>query len=770
MLTLLALAALAQVASRPAFAAPPVISDRAPVSPGWTVQGFQQWDFHSPVGARLLAVDRRELLAGFEHRPGKQAWIGEHIGKWLHAASMAGLALSSEEIASVRDALLACQEPDGYLGTYAKDQRFRLAAGADWDVWVHKYVLLGLLAQYERTGHAPTLAACRKVGNLLCDTFGPGKRSLNSAGTHMGMAATSVLEPMVLLYRWTGDSRYLGFCGSLVSSWDEPGGAGILRGLLAGKHVFEIGNGKAYEMLSNFVGICELYRQTGEARLLEAVVAGWRDIVEHQLYPTGSGSVREFWQRDPKFPTREEDQPCETCVTITWLQLNVQLFRLTNDRRYLDQIQLTFFNHLSGAQREIDGQWCYFTPLEGPKHPTRDITCCASSGPRGFVFANSIAVTAQGPRIQFNIPGLASGRTAGGAEVTLTATKYPYPGNCLITVDPKDPIELEIATYVPGGATLRPVDAATPLPAGLAIAKDGFATIRRKFTQRETISFGVDMPIEVLRGDRWGRPGCVGFRIGPVVIVGELPPEDPNIPLLPACEISIPAAAGAIAKAIERATAIVCGAEGSVETPTFALRATRPAGAPPKEVRAAIRPFKDAGLYGGSMELWFRDAAKPNPTSLFWLGQEGYSRAGNQTGHIQDNDPTTFRVTWNEKQSPEDFFSVTLAGPVPVARVVYRHGRTFHDGGWFDVARGGKPKIEGLRKAGGPWELLGELTNYPDTTAADPKNLRGGEAFELRLPSAVALAGIRVRGVGASGDNPQQNFTSCAELEAYGAP
>src|SRR5690348_4198914 len=36
--------------------------------------------------SRLLTIDEHELLDGFQHRPGKQAWVGEHVGKYLHAA------------------------------------------------------------------------------------------------------------------------------------------------------------------------------------------------------------------------------------------------------------------------------------------------------------------------------------------------------------------------------------------------------------------------------------------------------------------------------------------------------------------------------------------------------------------------------------------------------------------------------------------------------------------------------------------------------------
>src|SRR4029079_1793842 len=99
---------------------------------------------------------------------------------------------------------------------------------------------------YQYTGNEPALNACRKMGDLLITTFGPGKKSILSAGTHVGMAATSVLEPMVLLYRLTAERRYLDFANYIVSSWDTEGGPKILQTLLTEKSVQKTANGKAY--------------------------------------------------------------------------------------------------------------------------------------------------------------------------------------------------------------------------------------------------------------------------------------------------------------------------------------------------------------------------------------------------------------------------------------------------------------------------------------------------------------------------------------------
>ena len=152
---------------------------------------------------RLLQVDQNAMLDPFEHRTAPsnndRAWAGEHIGKFLDAAANAYQYTQDHRLKELMDrmakGLIATQEQDGYLGTYTKETRW-----TSWDVWVHKYDLLGLIAYYRVTGDPAAYNAANRIGGLLVNTFGdtPGKRDIVAAGQHVGMAATSVLEPMVI--------------------------------------------------------------------------------------------------------------------------------------------------------------------------------------------------------------------------------------------------------------------------------------------------------------------------------------------------------------------------------------------------------------------------------------------------------------------------------------------------------------------------------------------------------------------------------------------
>ncbi|MEO7768895.1 MAG: beta-L-arabinofuranosidase domain-containing protein, partial [Ferruginibacter sp.] len=237
---------------------------------------------------RLYKVDEDALLAGFINRPGSHSWIGEHIGKFLEAACNAyentGDADLKIQIDRSAQQLIAAQLPDGYLGTYEMDSHW-----TSWDVWSHRYDLMGLLRYYELSGFKPALSSCEKIGNLLIKTFGTGdgQRNIIKAGGHVGMAATCILESMAELYRFTGEKKYLDFCYFIIKSFDSPNGPRIITTLNEAGRVDKVANAKAYEMLSNMLGILKLYRLTNDEQFLKPMLTAWNDISKNRLYITG---------------------------------------------------------------------------------------------------------------------------------------------------------------------------------------------------------------------------------------------------------------------------------------------------------------------------------------------------------------------------------------------------------------------------------------------------------------------------------------------------
>src|ERR1017187_7252414 len=154
----LILAASLALAGPPSPAAPPKVADRFVPAPygGQQIGGILGDRMRVNLEMRLLHIDEQGLLEGFEKRPGPHPWIGEHIGKYLHAGANTWLYTGDTRLRTQMDrmvrALIATQLSDGYLGTYADDRRW-----TSWDVWVHKYDLLGLLSYYEISNYEPAL-------------------------------------------------------------------------------------------------------------------------------------------------------------------------------------------------------------------------------------------------------------------------------------------------------------------------------------------------------------------------------------------------------------------------------------------------------------------------------------------------------------------------------------------------------------------------------------------------------------------------------------
>jgi DUF1680 family protein len=368
-------------------------------------------------------------------------------------------------------------------------------------VWVHKYDLLGLLNYYQATGSEPALEASRKIGDLLVRTFGTGagQRDIIAAGTHVGMAATSVLEAMANLYRFTGDRKYLDFCEYLVRSWDQPNGPRIAASLLATESVFRTANAKAYEMMSNLVGLVELYRLTGKAEYLKPAEIAWKDIATHRLYVTGTTSAAEHFQDDFVLPGEEASNVGEGCATVTFLQLTWQLLRATGEARYADQLEHTVYNALLGAQDPRSGDICYFTALNGKKGPTPGINCCVSSEPRGISTIPQLAWGRRGDGVAvlFYAPGKVAVDTRAGEVAIESTTTYPLDGAVELTVRPAKTARFPLYLRVPSWTARYEAVAGGRSYKG---EPGAYLTIDREWAPGDTVKIDMDLTTRVVPG------------------------------------------------------------------------------------------------------------------------------------------------------------------------------------------------------------------------------------------------------------------------------
>lgn len=733
-----------------------LVADRIqPAPPGAVrVGGFLGERIDRNIAGRLKNIPMDELLGGFQKRPGNHPWIGEHIGKWLHASMLSWGYSRDEQLKAMMDKavadLLATQKPDGYLGTYVDQERW-----TSWDVWVHKYNLIGLLAYYQATGSEDALSGARRLGDLMIATFGPQKRDIIAAGTHVGMASTSILEPMVNLYRATGEEKYLAFSRYLVESWDQSNGPKVLASLLDHGKVNRTANNKAYEMMSNLVGLCELYRVTREQRYLTAAKNAWEDIARHQTYVTGGVSLNELFQPDGHQP--DTGDVAETCANVTWMQLCMELLAITGEIKYVEPLERVIYNHLLAAQAQDGHDWCYFTTLVGHKLFRPEVNCCHSSGPRGLALVPGVFYGTGERRLQVRLYGESKfdGPVPGACKVELIQqTAYPNDGNILIQLRPAEPASFQLELRIPAWSRAPRVkindENAQVEP------RDGSLVIDRRWQPGDKVSLSLDVAPQWIEGTG-EHAGRWAVRRGPFILCAssrwnpDFPPNwiagvEKDIGFSDAHHVENIAA-------FERP--LLTEVVGRVLTPSGMYEGT-----------FVLGPY--AMVQKERFAVWLvRSSAVPRmQLSLFQNAREWVSRRGNVEGAISDGDLATYRVTYDGKSAPQDIYELTLGQPVEIQTIRFHHGRVFHDGGWFDTSAG-KPEIHIQTEQHGPWKPLARLESYPSTTAATAPELTNGQAFEQAVP-VTRVFGVRIVGKPACGDNPAQAFSSCAELSVFG--
>ncbi|MBA4136811.1 MAG: hypothetical protein C0518_05795 [Opitutus sp.] len=442
-------------------------------------------------------------------------WYGEHAGKWLFAAARAAERSHDLELrarlTNVADFLLRQQQPDGYLGTYAPERRFmcRQVAGPrtwdgapgvrTWDIWVHSYLILGLLECARVLGEARYAQAASRIGDLCWRTFTEGGIEITSLGNHHGLSATVLLDPAMELFFATNEPRYLELAKLIFARANAHPAIELLPQALAGADASAIATGKAYQLCWNLVGLAKLHRATRDAATFAAVRRLWTNIREHHL-TLGGGPWGGVAHR-----SREVFNPAgvfspygyvETCSTLSWIQLNRELLSLTGEACFAEEMEKSAYNDLLGAQAPGGDNWCYYSFPNGRRVYTTYWRCCKSSGPMALEELPTIAyaTTADGD-IAVNLygAGTASLETGRAGRVELVqVTGYPFDGHVRLLVNPSHSATFSLLLRIPSWAAASKVlHNGTPVTA--AIHAGQYFTLTREWQAGDCVE--LDFPM-----------------------------------------------------------------------------------------------------------------------------------------------------------------------------------------------------------------------------------------------------------------------------------
>lgn len=493
------------------------------------IKGFAGEKIYQCIDKRIKGQDVDHLIDPFKLKNETWCWQSEFWGKWMLSAVGAYKYTKDPELMEKMEyavnGLLATQLKDGYIGNYGPDTQL-----TRWDIWGRKYSMLGLIKYYEVSMDKRALKAASKVADHLIGQVGPGKTNIITTGFYHGMASSSVLEPIVYLYNHTGNDEYLDFANYIVGQWETEGGPELISKAIAGVPVanrfpppetwwsWENGQ-KAYEMMSCYDGLLELYKVTKQADYLEAVIKTVDNIMETEINIAGSGSAFECWYGTVERQTQPTYHTMETCVTTTWMKLCDKLLELTNDPKYADEIEKSFYNALMASMKFDASEIAKYSPLEGTRIEGEEqcsmhINCCNANGPRGFAMIPAFGIKRLGSEIFVNYYGESNAAIQLQKDESLNIrqlTNYPETGNIEVTIEPVKTMDFSLNLRIPKWSTKTEVsvngESITDIRSG------AYLNISRTWSKGDKVSIAFDM-----RGKLHQSKNFEAITRGPIVL------------------------------------------------------------------------------------------------------------------------------------------------------------------------------------------------------------------------------------------------------------
>lgn len=457
-------------------------------------------------------------------------WSGEFAGKYLTGA-VEVLRLTHDPqlkayLTQYVAKLIALQAEDGYLGPFPADNRLE-GKGGTWDVWGHYHVMLGLLLWYEETGDKASLQAAERIGNLMCHKFlHTGKRVVDTGSVEMNLSA---IHSLGLLYQITHTHAYLDLAKQILTEFQDPNAGDYLRVALAGKEYYQ-GPKPRWESLHAIQGMAELYLLTGDEDCRKAYEQIWWSIVKLDRHNNGGFSSGEQAQGDPYHPGA-----IETCCTVAWIALSVDMLRLTGSSLVADELELSTLNQVLGYTHRSGATCTYNTPMDGVRRNSTEeigfqirpgseqVNCCSANSPRGLGMISDWALmTDNSNSLTLNWYG-PSTLTTQLHDNTITLrqqTDYPRQGGIMLHVSPAHAGQFALNLRIPhwsAHTTVRVNGKAVP-----NVQAGTYCTLDRTWKAGDTVQIDLDMSPHFWVGER-DCAGKTSIYRGPLLLVLETP-------------------------------------------------------------------------------------------------------------------------------------------------------------------------------------------------------------------------------------------------------
>ncbi|MHC4088229.1 MAG: glycoside hydrolase family 127 protein [Planctomycetota bacterium] len=498
-----------------------------------------------------------KIAAGLEKGPRRSvAWSDGDCYKWLEAVALVYEVTRDPKLDRMMDdwinIIAKAQAPDGYIATQTgNDTANRLKMPHIHELYCMGHLLTAACIHHRVTGKDNFLRIAHKTADYLYEQFQPRPPRL----VHFPWNPSAYMG-LIELYRTTREKRYLELAQILIDNRGSSSGGGDHRNggtdqtqdrVPFRNETQAVGHAVCATYL--YCGAADLFAETGENALLEALRRIWLNATTRRMYITGAvGSgggvsergdpLHEAFRADYELPNRSAY--CETCSNIGNAMWNWRMLALTGDAKYADVMERVLYNSMLSAVSTDGTKFFYCNPLKwtgeetGPhKHHTaqrwsvHSCYCCPPQVARTIAGLSGWAYSVSKEEVWVH---LYSGSTLAtklpnGTKVSLKQeTKYPWDGHIAITFrnTPDKPIYLKLR--IPGWAE-QPVLKINEKDSQTTPRPGSYTTLKRKWSAGDKIELELPLKVRMIEANPKvaNLRNYVAFMRGPIVYCLELP-------------------------------------------------------------------------------------------------------------------------------------------------------------------------------------------------------------------------------------------------------
>ncbi|MFG0253737.1 MAG: glycoside hydrolase family 127 protein [Rhodopirellula sp. JB053] len=492
------------------------------------------------------------------------AWHDGDFFKWMEACVYVHAVSQDHSIVSELDEIIrviaAAQEDDGYLHTNIQIDGIAHFSNRKYhEMYNCGHLYTTACVHHRVTGKTNFLEIAIKNADLLYKLFQPQPKELCRFGFNQ-----SQIMGLTELYRTTRDKRYLELAEIFINNRgksavvEDPSTEGYPIGDMVQERVplreETEAVGHAVLAMYYYAGAADVYAETGEQALIDALDRLWNNVANQKMYVTGAVGQAHFGASTRRDKIEEGFLDAylmpnataynETCANIANAMFNFRLLGIKGESKYADIMELVAYNSALVGISADGKHYFYANPLRynngqreyqdnrdctesANREPYIECFCCPPNLVRTIAKLSGWAYSLTNNGVAVNLYGgnRLSTKLADGSTIELRQESgYPWDGEIRITVDACKSDPFEIWMRIPdwaANATLRvngsDADVATP--------PGQFAILERAWKAGDTVELSLPMDATLMKGHPFIEEtrNQTAIKVGPLVYCLESP-------------------------------------------------------------------------------------------------------------------------------------------------------------------------------------------------------------------------------------------------------